>query len=77
LYSVRAKAGHRNLKPSDPHITHFDRERGGKDWDAIPVDSLEGLVFDHIPLKQYAHGRVGTKDDILAKAEELGYAGLI
>jgi hypothetical protein len=63
--------------PPDPHVTHSGREGGGKDRDAIPVDGLEGMVSNHIPLKQYARRGVGKQDDVPVKAEELGYGVLI
>jgi hypothetical protein len=63
--------------PPDPHVTHFDGESGGKDRYAIPLDGLEGVVFDHIPLEQYGHGGVSAKDHVSVKAEELGYVVLI
>ena len=56
--------------PPDRHVTHPDRESGGKNRDTISVDVRKRLVFDHITPEQYTYWRVTAKDEGSVESEE-------
>jgi len=62
---------------SDTHVTHFYREGGGENRDAISVDFRERLVFDRITLEQDTYWWVATKDKGLIESKELGCHTLV
>lgn len=62
--------------PSDPHITHFDWERGGENGHAISVDIRERLVLDAFTLEENAYRRMAAKNEGFVESEELGYLTL-
>ena len=63
--------------PVDPHVTHFDWERGSENGDAISVDVRKELVLNGFTLEQDAYRWVTAKNEGLVEPEKLGWSHVI